>query len=51
MKNATYLTLFKRNFLSDEIIIQGPPGTGKTYQMAKLIADLLDKNKVYLPLH
>jgi len=30
---------------SDEIIIQGPPGTGKTYQMAKLIADLLEKNK------
>ncbi len=34
--------------ISDEIIIQGPPGTGKTYQMAKLIADLLDKNKSIL---
>ena len=34
--------------ISDEIIIQGPPGTGKTYQMAKLIADLLDKNKSVL---
>lgn len=34
--------------VSDEIIIQGPPGTGKTYQMAKLIAVLLDKNKSVL---
>jgi len=31
--------------ISNEIIIQGPPGTGKTYLMAKLIADLLEKNK------
>ncbi|GAH32391.1 unnamed protein product, partial [marine sediment metagenome] len=31
--------------ITDEIIIQGPPGTGKTYQMAKLISDLLGKNK------